>query len=732
MDHCRNYIFLLLFIIILLHSETSFAQEEQSTFITESLPQLKKLSADLNQNVLPLLALIKEYEKFGQVASLEVAKIIKPVSAVKETDNENSLTVVEVRLNEEYIIIDRHDQWYKIKTADNREGWVIEEDIQVIPKQQVDVTGNIPGKSRQESSALLSQMAIYKNNIDELYESASAVIKQVDEKYNILTTEQKNALTTDYATYNTYKEKIEKYAGYASRFLKPYESILIVQNAPQPSKVGPGDRFKGMVSADVGRSSYQNMNSNSTTSRMLAFNGTYQIDKFTKVNVALNHQNELMQTAFTNNTVEAGISRQFEDKLTLSSNVGYNNYNDKATDNNSFGQLRAGLNATYTPTRKASLFGNINFQSKNFSSLTENNYQGILYIFGTNLMPDDKNNIRFQIQGNSQFSDRDYLNFNQLSPQLIYTVKTNPKKSFSIGLNYEMLKFAATNDFSDYQKYKVDFRWQNNRSKKVLSKSLNLTYKQYPNNSLQDYFKLGYTASRRKGSLQDEKSSVSTFSPMLTIITQRDNNILTDYLDLRWDKTKTKPKGYFNSSIYSRLWNNIDMIMDDTSTFPDHFVDFYSEFGPYIRNKSDGAFKLTSLKIGFIVGGHIYFNFDEDYFLRNGNSLRAGLALSGMFKIAKGHLELAGSYEHSWILVKETLYNYTTGDVSYGDNLLRDPSSLQFKIDFRLPLYDNWDIHFNLSTYNIRTDATAETSINPVERKSNLRFFGGLIYRFAL
>jgi hypothetical protein len=259
-----------------------------------------------------------------------------------------------------------------------------------------------------------------------------------------------------------------------------------------------------------------------------------------------------------------------------------------------------------------------------------------------------------------------------------------------------------------------------------------MIYKQHPNNGRQDYFRIGHRTERRKGSLRDEKSSVSSFQYMVTVITMRENNNLTDYLDLRWDKSKLRSKWYSNSNFYLKMLNNFEMMINDSSNVPDHYIDFYKEFGPSFRNNSDGKVKITRLNVGLILGGHIYFNFDEDYFNRNGNSLRAGLSVNSTINIVKASLVLGGSYERSGIICKETSYDSYSGNIIYGDNIYRKPSSFQFNIDFRQPIKNNWDIHFNLGTYNIWTDATFKTSINPIDRKSSLRFSGGLIYRFAL
>jgi hypothetical protein len=708
------------------------AQSGSGNFISERIPQIKRMSADINQNVLAMLTLIKEYQKYGTPPASKAARIIKPVVSVKETNNVNSLTLIEVKINEEFDIVDERDKWYKVKTLDNREGWLQEDEVQIITRQLTDSGTSAGAAVNQEASALLSQIARLKGTIDDIFSTATSLVTKTEGDYNKLSDDRKKTIEPDYRIFISHKEKIEKLYNYVIKFAGPYEAIMSGSGVPGVRKTVPGERFKGTISADIGRSSYNNMNSNSTTSRQLMFNGNFQIDNQTQANISLGHQNELMQTAFTNNIIEAGITKQFSDKMVLSSNIGYNIYDDKASDYNSFGLFRAGLNANFTPSDKTNLFGNASYQSKNFSDLGDNNYQGIMYGFGANLIIAPDKNIKLQMQGNSQMSEKAFFNFNQINPQILYSRKKSQGKIFSLGLDYDLLKFTADNNFSDYQRYKADFRWRNTMKNSALSRNLNFIYKQYPNNSKQDYFRLGYIFEKRKGSLRDEKSSISSFSYLFTIITQREDNFLTDYLDIRWNKSGTRKKSYSTLNIYTRLWNNALALSGDTAKYPDHIIDFYGEIGPFFRGSGDGSVKITGLKAGFVAGGHLFFNFDEDYILRNGNSVRGGFAVSGNIKIYKASLALAGSYERSLVLTKATAYDPFSGNLVYGDNIYRKPSSFQLNINYRQPIGNRWDVRFNLSTYEIRTDATFETSINPIERKSNLRFSGGLIYRFAL
>lgn len=708
------------------------AQTESAVFISENMSQLKKLSSNLSQNVLPLLALIKEYEKSGPPPSIKVVKILRSNTPVRETDNPNSNAITELRMNEEYPVIAESDNWYKIRTADSREGWIPEESVQILMKQPVTGSAEKVKGSGQESAALLGQMARYKIIIDELYAQSGTIISNIEREYDKLSPEDKVSLAAEYKAFLAERDKIEKYQQYVVKYLSPYSNLLILPGSPQSQTVAKGERFHGTVSADLGRSSYENNGSNSTTSRRLSFDGNYQIDKATRLNLMINHQKELIQTAFVNNTVETGISHEFGDKFLIGTIAGYNSYNDKFTDNNSFGVFHAGLNTLLTPVKKVSLSGNLNFQSKEFKETAENNYQSLIYSVGTNIMAGSRSNLRIQIQGIKQVSGRDFLDFSQISPNLIYTYKKSPDRAFSIDLDYDQLKYSGNSTVNDYGKYKTAFQWRNSNKVRTLTNILDFVYKQFPNNSRQDFFRIGHRSERRKGSLRDEKSSVSSLHYMLTVITMRENNNLTDFFDLRWDKTKLKPRWYSSSNLFLKLFNNIEKMVADSTDMPDHILDFYREFGPSFRNLSEGSVRISSLKVGLILGGHVYFNFDEDYFNRNGNSLRGGLAISTNINILKASLTAGGSYERSVIISKETSYNSYSGELIYGDNLYRKPSSFQFNIDFRQPVGMNWDVHFNLGTYNIRTDATFETSINPVEKRSNLRFSGGVIYRFAL
>jgi len=584
------------------------------------------------------------------------------------------------------------------------------------------------GTSSVEMNALLGQIARHKSSIDGLYESANLILSRIEDHYRGLDEERKNEAEADYTSAMSYREKIEKYYGYASRFFKPYEVIAVTKDTAVPSKVMPGERFKGTASADFGRSTYQAAGTNATYSRKIAFDGTYQVNNRTSANAAFNHQNELMQTQFTSTSVNSGISTKPSENLDLGGTMGYQDYRDKETGSNSYGQLHAGLRIAYDPGERTRFYGNLGMRNKAFRNRADQNYTGVYYSAGIAFIPDHQRNLAFQIRGNSQFSEADYLHFNQINPQIRYTSNKTRDKSFAFTVDMDMIAFGVTNQANDYQKFSTDFLWRKKKEKEIRTRKLYLSSKLHPFNNRQNYGRFNYTVSRRRGSVREKRSSNTTFSTLLNVYLQREELFLTDYMDIRFDQSSTGKRSFFTFNVFNRFWNNF--AKTDTTRI-DHVTDLYCSVGPYYRSRGAGKVKLGNLKIGVILGGHIAYNLDEQFIVRTGNSLRGGLMASGSIRIYRGSIAFTGSYERSLITANVPV-DPVTDDIDLENILWRRPNSVRFKIDYRQPVAKNWDIHFNVSNYHIRTDATIQTSANPIERRSNMRIYGGVVYRFAI
>ncbi len=697
--------------------------------ISQNLNLLEQLSRETNKNVIALLSLIKEFEKHSPLVTHEAVKIIRPSVPARITHQKDAPPLFEVRMNEEYIVNEKHDIWFRIRSEDGREGWVNEEDVQLITRHSIDEDISRAARSKPEMSSLITQIVRYKGKTDELYRTAFKIGEQIEAHWSKLSESQRGEITADYEAAGDYSERIERYYRYAVRFFSPFEGFVIGPQMAGPAGVMPGDRFRGSVSMDLGQSSYNNVNVSSEVSRRLAFEGAYKINNVTETNLSIRHQHELMQTPFTNTSVDAGISARLREDLRLRGNMGYTDYSDRAFGSNSFGQFNAGLSAAYVPTEVVNINSNFRFTNKSFSGISDNNFHGISYFTGITLTPDRKNNIVLQVQGNMQASDADYMNLNRVNPQIRYGLRADDGRSFGVVVDFDMISFAEGNNANDFRKFSTDFLWRSSKDGSILSRKLQFDSKMHPFNDRQNYLRFGYQSEKRTGSLRDNRSFTTSFSTILTYITEREDLFLTDYIDIRFDNSMIAGKGFITLNIFNRFWNNFTR-EDDNWT--DHLLNIYFEAGPYFRNAGSGTVRFNNFKFGLIAGGNIFYNFDEEYFMRNGNSLRGGFSAGGNIRILSASISLAASYERSLIVGKETSYNPITGYVEYGDILYRFPSSLQFRIDYRQPVYRNWDLHFNTSSYNIRTGATEENSINPVAKRSNMRYFGGLVYRFAM
>lgn len=658
----HKYLLLLSFcpVLYIIEPVNLTAQSSSNHPVAENLPRLEKICTEMNQHVLAMLTLIKEYEKTAPLST--------------------------------------------------------------------DAGRDIEERSGTEMSALLGQVTRHKTRINELYESASLIFGRIEDEYRGMDEKRKNEAADDYASAMSCREKIEKYYDYATRFFKPYEGIVATEDEAVPSKVLPGERFKGTASADFGRSTYQAAGTNATYSRKIAFDGIYQVNNRTSIDAAVNHQNELMQTRFTSTSVNSGISTKLAENLDLGGILGYYDYRDKETGSNTYGQLHAGLQVAYDPGERTRLYGNFGMRNKAFRNRADQNYTGFFYSAGMAFIPGTNKNLALQIRGNSQISDADYLHFNQINPQIRYTSEKTRDKSFAFTFDMDMIAFGATNQANDYQKFTTDFLWRKKKEKETRTRKLYLSSKLHPFNDRQDYGRFLYTVSRRRGSVREKRSSNTTFSTLLNVYLQREELFLTDYMDIRFDQSSTGERSFFTFNVFNRFWNNF--AKTDT-TWIDHVSDLYCSVGPYYRSRGAGKVKLGNLKVGVILGGHIAYNLDEQFIVRTGNSLRGGLMASGSFRIYRGSIAFSGSYERSLITAGVPV-DPVTEEIDLENILWRRPNSIRFKIDYRQPVAKNWDIHFNVSNYHINTDATIETSANPIERRSNMRIYGGVVYRFAI
>jgi hypothetical protein len=249
----------------------------------------------------------------------------------------------------------------------------------------------------------------------------------------------------------------------------------------------------------------------------------------------------------------------------------------------------------------------------------------------------------------------------------------------------------------------------------------------YPNNERLDYLRPYIVFSSTKSDLERGKSKTSTFRTTYTYYLLEETNLI-DYFDMRFDRLNRGRKGFFNFNMFSRIYNGFTR---DDNVY--HTLDMYLTTGPTIKSRRKTASHNFYFRIGPIAGTHLLFGTDGgDFWDNSGTSFRIGLALNGNINIKTASIRLMGSYERQFLVTNEYDIDYETGDLVIGDSYVREPNSFQFDLDFRMPVARNWDIYLNVNYYNIKTDVTEETTVNPDEQNMRQRIVGGVNYRFTL
>ncbi len=701
------------------------ARADKIQALNKELLELNKIGDELRSKVLSLLTLVKELEKSGSVTGSQIAKIIYPEEPVKEANIAGSKSIFTAKYNDELLILEKSDIWYRVRLQDGREGWIKEEAVQVIVKDRASIQQGQP-RSNMGDNELLMLLSILNRDIENQYISAKAMISSLESRYAVLPSDQKSISNNTLQNISQVKEKIEKYYSYAKKFIQPYSELLVgVRTTSNKKRAVSHNKFMGDVSMELGRTIQNTTNDMSGFAGNVDFKGLYKVNGNTTITGGLRYQEEVIRTPFASMRVDAGIKNNFNNHLSLKANIGYDNYNDKYDNTNDFNVLKAAANLSVPFGKKSQLSGHLSHSLRKYKVAGGSNFASTRYMFNAFFKNNPKLETNIYLRGNLQSSAVNYLNFNQLNPGIVLKKVRVPGKSFSTLIDLNIYKYSGEAERSNFSRGRLDLKWMRRKAGKNKTSYLGLIGKQFPNNERLNYIRANTAFTTTKGNLGLGRSKTSTFRATYTYYMLQDTTSLVDYMDMRFDRIKSGRKGFINFNIFGRLLNSIGRDIDVYHTF-----DIYLTAGPIFGNrKSKNAFNL---RIGPVIGTHILVGSVAEFWENNGTSLRAGIAMQGNINIKKASMRFMGAYERQFLVTNKYVIDNVTGELTVGEIIVRKPNSIQFDFDFRLPISHVWDVHFNVNHYNIMTDATNETSINPNEQNMRLRMVGGVIYRFIL
>ncbi len=681
--------------------------------IPESKVELQQISAEMKTSVLALLKLIKEIESNPPIDALEVAKVIVPEAAVRETETLESSIIFQADREDELTILEKRETVIQVHLEDGRTGWISDRDVQILSRA-------VEKKPPSTLQNLFSYAARAMQDIEQDKTRAEKLSANLLQNFLQLSNEEKELIKIDYQAAVIARSAIGQYYETATRFFSPYASYAeraIPLSIAQPDH----SSLNGQISLNVGKSAYESAKEHSESSRNIQANVTYLLNERSRLIANLGHRKEVMQTPFSTTDLTLGYSHRMQNGLRIDSRLGYLAYDDTNLDRNDFGQITADMQMEVALKQGPRLFGNITHINKNFSQKGGNDFAATQ--FNTNaLFKNNKSETTYSLRGLLQQSDISYLHFNQFTPRMRYLHRKTPQSNFGIIAELDYIGYAEEAKNNSYFKEKIDLQWAQYSSTQQRQQIAGLVVKQFPNNSQFNYARLSGDLSWRSG-IAGMGTSTSA-SAILNLFTDADTP-QTHFIDLRVDRNRIMEKYFIDLSLCNRLWSEID-----ANKQQDHQLDLYSQAGPVFTNHQLGPISVNRLKVGFIIGSHILYGSGGDFLKKNGNSLRFGIGFDTSMRWKKTIGIFSGSFEKSVVYGNEIAVNSMTGQMDFGELVHRSPTFFQFRCETRTPISRDWDLAFNLSHYSIQPDVNDKTSINPLESLSKFKLFLGLVYRF--
>ncbi|MBD3387297.1 hypothetical protein GF407_20500 [candidate division KSB1 bacterium] len=668
------------------------------------LSRLDTLEHDLREQTLSLLIMLKPLQQSALGQSSGRLKIISPTVPVYESDQPSSRQLTVVGLNEEFTLLEKRDSWFLILLPDGRQGWIREDHGQVTSFMAPELLGQPQQLSESEIAEILNTAESWLQEINAGFEEGQQVMNFATATFQSVENPVPS-LVSLYTKIQQKKKSIFRYHTYANFYYHKYAALY---QTNRPVDYHFMKNVDGRLAVQLGSSSYEDYEERSLTSRDLDFSIRKILDERSNVTAAFTHKNDVIQTPYGSSDLNLGYNVRTESGVNLRTFANWHGYNDKSFDRNSFNRMGLGYHLLYDLSPTTLLFNDFRFQNKNFKETDDFNYNSSNFKAGLKHRICPQRQVMFTLNGTIQASDAAYLHFNRFVPQLRYEKRADGR-SFEAGLETGHLGYKDEANGQNYHRERLDLAWAGNNS----SRQIFLIGKQFPNNQAQGYIKLGGQMNWFR--YVDRKSTRNHVSLLYVHYPQAEDRQV-NYFDIRVDRSHDMKSNYYNFNVFSRIWTK-----SEATFLRDHILDFYGVWG----------WRFGKIRVGPLLGAHLLLNKESKVFLRDGNSLRAGLDFTGLFVFKTSRLNITLRYERNFLFSSELDIDASTGEATYGELVTRKPSTLQLVTDFRVPVSTDLELHFILKKYEIDLDLDEETSVDPLMSRSRLVLMAGLGYRFG-
>jgi hypothetical protein len=227
--------------IFLLFSSALLSQSAEE--FSQSTAALKRIRGDIQRKTLQVLILLKGIDSTAATQQEKIS-VIKPTAQVFESNTVHARVIFPARINDELIMLEKRDEWYRIRLQDHREGWIQETEVQSISSG---------ASTKVQINDVLQYCSTMKEDILVRYDSAMMCITSIEDSYGSLSKTDQTTYAQQYAESKQEREKVLEFVEYVRLFTSKYGSGKFNGDIAEGGSSIP---IQGQVGLQLGNSSY--------------------------------------------------------------------------------------------------------------------------------------------------------------------------------------------------------------------------------------------------------------------------------------------------------------------------------------------------------------------------------------------------------------------------------------------------------------------------------------------
>ncbi|MCX6557118.1 MAG: hypothetical protein NTW95_06760 [Candidatus Aminicenantes bacterium] len=705
-------IVLLIFSLIVIPAFRSEAAEVEKAVQAQDLNSLQELEKTARKESLAFLCLIKKMEPEKKNSSrwrkVEKGKVVKNRCKVYDALDENARTLYSPRLNEEFTIIEKNDEFFRILLPGGREGWIEEKCLQTFSVNEEEIQTKFKGVANSQinqfmttAGEIYARLARQKDSAEKIYE-----------KYRDLPLSGPRTIKEIRSAYG----KISRYFQYGDYFYREYvrdRKLLFSAGSDALAKLSAwGELFLG-TSSHVTEMPGSQSEENKGGSHDISLGASYALKENSQMELSFSSRREIIQTPFSNTAIQAGYSLRGSGKMNVHAAFSYNSYNDETNDFNNFSQVALKTDASFDLRPGQTLRLDYSFANNSFANDQTAGFANHALAAGLNFQVNKEAGLNLQLRSNLETSDSAFHKFIFLSPSIGYE-RTRANSRLLLKFAYELISFKEL-ELKNFNRISLQLDSAGRKGDLSRNAGLFFIYKTFPNNDQSSYLQLGGKYATALNGLKTRLFSISVNSNLFTA------NGANSYSEMKLDYGGTSQGFFSNLTLYGRFWHSPEGT--GSGSVKPHVIDLYAAAG----------LRSAFIKIGPVIALHALASSGDgtSFFKRDGNLFRIGALAEAEFPLpARGRLTLNAAYEYGFVYNDEISINLGSGEITSGDVVQRHPTTFRINGQASLPILPQLEFISRVDFYKISTDMDPSISINPIIANRMFLLLFGVRYRY--